>query len=142
LGTQLHYTYGVSDLFGFDSSIGYSEHSNGKYSLTTLLTGIRLNLSWYDKLIPYIVFGLGFYRPSYTDNTAPSSINNSTSISAILFGLHFGPGIDLQLSRNVFFGAAVNLHNMFGQNGNFANGAPLYIGGTYTSFFLHIGATF
>src|SRR6185312_7270005 len=27
LGTQLHYTYGVSDIFCFDSSIGYSEHS-------------------------------------------------------------------------------------------------------------------
>src|SRR3989338_1755478 len=29
LGLQLHYTYGVSDIFGFDSSFGYSSHSAG-----------------------------------------------------------------------------------------------------------------
>src|SRR4051794_15463889 len=28
IGTQLHYTYGVSDMFGFDTSVGYSSHSD------------------------------------------------------------------------------------------------------------------
>lgn len=119
LGTQVHYTYGVSDLFGFDSSLGYSEHSDGRYSMTTLLTGLRMNLSWYDKVIPYAIFGLGFYRPSYKDANAqsptlldPNPSNSSSSISAVLFGIHAGPGIDLELNKNLFFGASLTLHNI------------------------------
>ncbi len=151
LGTQLHYTYGVSDLLAFDSSLGYSQHSNGQFSMITALTGVRLNLSWYDKIIPYAVAGLGFYRPSYQDNTGGGSTNNTNgfgqsngapNVSAILFGLHLGPGIDLELSRNMFFGAAVTFHSMFGNKQTWSNGNTLNVGGTYTSFFLHIGASF
>jgi hypothetical protein len=145
LGTQLHYTYGVSDLFGFDSSLGYSEHSDGRFAMTTLLTGLRMNLSWYDKVIPYAVFGLGFYRPSYKDANASLSpagtVSTSTNISAVLFGIHLGPGIDLEINKNLFFGAAITLHNMFGTT-KVANNAPFNIGGSYTSFFVHIGASF
>lgn len=149
LGTQLHYTYGVSNLFSFDSSMGYSQHSNGQYSMATLLSGIRMNLSWYDKVIPYGLFGLGFYKPSYADNTAapsaPGALTSSSgpaSLTAVLFGVHLGGGVDLELSRNLFFGAALTFHNMFGTQSAWANGVPLSIGGSYTSFFLHIGATF
>jgi hypothetical protein len=146
IGTQLHYTYGVSDMFGFDSSIGYSEHSDGGFAMTTLLTGMRFNLSWYDKIIPYGVFGLGFYRPSYRDATGSASGTvtgraDAPNVSAILFGVHLGPGIDLELSKNFFFGASVTFHNMFGTDKKLANGTPLSVGGTYTSFFLHLGFT-
>ena len=139
LGTQLHYAYGVSDLFGFDTSLGFSQHSNGKYSLTTLLSGLRMNLSWYDKIIPYIVFGLGFYMPNYSDNSVPG---RSASISSVLFGLHIGPGIQLELSKNMFFGASILYHNMFGVATSWADGEPLNVGGAYTSFFMNIGVTF
>lgn len=145
LGTQLHYTYGVSDLFGFDSSLGYSEHSDGKYSMVTVLTGLRVNISWYDRVIPYVVVGLGFYRPNFKDTTIPigaTSPAGNASLSSVLFGVHFGPGIDLALSRNVFFGAALTFHNMFGTTKTQANGTPLDIGGSYMSFLMHIGATF
>jgi len=73
LGMKLHYNYGVSDLFSFDSSLGYSTHSEGKYGMTSLLTGIRVNLSWYDKIIPYCSLGLGFYRPTFKDLTSATS---------------------------------------------------------------------
>jgi hypothetical protein len=151
IGTQLHYTYGVSDLFAFDTSFGYSEHSDGQYSMATLLTGMRLNLSWYDKVVPYAVFGLGFYRPNYRDNTGSSPVtptlngrssSDLASVSAVLFGVHLGPGVDLELSKNLFFGAALTFHNMFGTTKTLANGTPLSVGGTYTSFFLHLGVTF
>lgn len=149
LGTQLHYTYGVSDLFGFDSSFGYSQHANGQFSMLSLLTGLRMNLSWYDKVVPYGIFGVGFYKPSFQDNSSPPTPNtgglNSTSpgaITAILFGLHVGPGIDLELSRNLFFGAALTLNTMFGTTLSMANGSPTNVGGTYSTFFVHFGATF
>ena len=149
IGSQLHYTYGVSDLFGFDSGLGYSEHSDGKFSMLSLTPGLRLNMSWYDKVVPYAIFGLGFYKPSYPDNTTATpggstttSLSASSSISAVLFGVHLGPGIDLELNKNLFFGAALTFHNMFGTNKMRANATLLALGGTYTSFFVHIGATF
>ena len=161
LGTQLHYNYGVSDLFSFDSSLGYSQHSSGQFSLFTLLSGVRMNLSWFDKIIPYGIFGLGFYLPSYLDTTATPTRTSSTgpsngsgssssspdlstlpSVSALLFGVHLGAGVDLSLSRNVFFGASLLFHQMFGTTQTMANGTLMNVGGAYATFFLHAGATF
>ena len=95
IGTQIHYTFGVSDLFGFDSSLGYSEHGDGKYSMTTLLTGLRTNLAWYDKVVPYFVFGLGFYRPSIQTTTTsaptplnPQGITTTGSVAPVLLRAH------------------------------------------------------
>ena len=135
LGGQLHYTYGVSDIFGFDSSLGYSNHSDGKFSMTTLLTGLRTNLSWFDRVVPYAVFGLGFYKPSY-------EISDTTTLSPVLFGIHMGPGVDLQLTQELFFGAALTFHDMFGETQKLAANSKLDMGGTYTSFLLHAGVTF
>lgn len=138
IGSQLHYTYGVSDLFGFDSSLGYSEHSDGRFSMLSLLTGLRTNLSWYDRVVPYMVFGLGFYKPSF-QQIANGEVS---SISPVLFGVHLGPGVDLQLSKQLYFGAALTFHDAFGTTRIQADGTPLSVGGTFTSFLLHAGVTF
>jgi hypothetical protein len=142
IGAQIHYTYGVSNIFGFDSSLGYSEHSDGRFSMTTLLTGMRTNLAWYDKVVPYLVFGLGFYKPSYQVlvNNGNGVVNSS--VSPILFGVHLGPGIDLELTDQLFFGAALTFHDVFGSSRATADGRYLDVGGTYTSFLLHAGVTF
>lgn len=134
IGSQLHYTYGVSEMFGFDASIGYSDHSDGAFSMTTLLTGLRTNLAWYDKVIPYAVFGLGFYKPSIR-------LSATQSVSPIVFGVHLGPGVDLELTRQLFFGAALTFHDIFGTTKVTPQGTK-EIGGTYTSFFLHAGFSF
>ncbi|MEK6580426.1 MAG: outer membrane beta-barrel protein [Bdellovibrionota bacterium] len=138
IGAQIHYTYGVSDLFGFDSSLGYSEHSDSRFSMTTLLTGLRTNLSWYDKVIPYVVFGLGFYKPSYTYDLGGAI----QSMSPVLFGVHLGPGVDLELTKQLFFGASITFHDVFGGRRTAPNGKVQDVGGTYTSFLLHAGVTF
>ncbi len=146
IGSQVHYTYGVSDLFGFDSSFGYSSHSDGGLTMTTLLTGLRTNLAWYDKVVPYFIFGMGFYRPSFTLGGAPSLIPGaaatpSTSVSPVLFGVHMGPGVDLALTHMIFFGAALTFHDMFGSSQQTSTG-PVDVGGTYVSFLLHAGVSF
>ena len=130
IGGQLHYTYGVSDLFGFDGSLGYSSHSDGKFSMATALMGLRTNLTYYDRLIPYAIYGLGFYKPSY-----------SSSVSPLLFGLHFGLGADLEITHQIFFGAAITLHDVFGNEESTPAG-PISTGGTFASFLLHAGYTF
>ncbi len=147
IGTQVHYTYGVSDLFGFDSSLGYSSHSGGNFSMLSALAGMRTNLAWYDKVVPYFSFGLGFYRPSYSGSgTAPGSsqiiMPAGQSASATLFGLHMGPGVDLEVTRNLFFGASITLHDMFGSNQVIADNQTISTGGLYSTFFLHAGVTF
>jgi hypothetical protein len=138
IGEQLHYTYGVSELFGFDSSLGYSSHSDGDFSMVTALTGMRLNLSYYDKIIPYAIGGLGFYKPTYTINGVD---NSSTTASSVLFGLHIGAGVDLELTRSLFFGASLTLHDMFGSVQD-VNNAQIAMGGSFASFLIHVGATF
>jgi hypothetical protein len=142
IGSQLHYTYGVSDLFGFDSSIGYSEHSDGKFSMMTALMGLRTNLAWYDKVVPYALFGMGFYKPSFQTSSGPNGTGTVSSISPLLFGVHLGPGVDLELTRQIFFGAALTFHDVFGNTRMAANNQPIDVGGTYTTFFIHAGVTF
>ncbi len=137
IGEQIHYTYGVSELFGFDSSLGYSSHSDGNFSMVTALTGFRLNLSYYDKIVPYFIGGLGFYKPTYTIEGSGSS----TTASSVLFGLHAGVGVDLELTRSLFFGAALTLHDVFGSDQT-VNNQQLAMGGSFASFLIHAGVTF
>lgn len=141
IGTQVHYTYGVSEMFAFDSSLGYSNHSEGRYSQMALTAGMRTNLAWYDKVVPYLNFGMGFYKPSYDFNDPVTG--RIDSASPLLFGLHMGPGIDLEITRSLFFGAALTFHDMFGTRKLIStNLGEQDLGGTYTSFFLRAGVTF
>jgi len=136
LGFRMHYTYSASDLFAFDTSAGYSSHNQSPKSLSmvSLLAGLRLNLAWYDRVIPFAVFGLGFYRPSY-------SFEDGTSVASTLFGVHLGPGVNLLLTDKVFFGSTLTFHDIFSSVKTTAN-RTLEMGGTYTSFLLHAGMTF
>ena len=135
IGTQLHYTYGVSEMFGFDSAVGYSSHTDNDFSILSLKTGMRMNLAWYDKVIPYATFGLGFYKPAI--EISPTNI-----VSPVLFGLHGGAGVNLEVTDQLFFGASLTLHDMFGTKKQLASGSELNVDGTYTSFLLNAGVTF
>jgi len=142
LGTQVHYTYGVSDMFCFESDFGYSSHSPdsvstaSNFSLVNLNAGLRTNLVYFDKLIPYANIGLGFYRPS---GTLP---NSNVTLNAILFGMEFGGGVDLLLTKRVFFGTALTFHNMFDSMATASDGTLHSVGGSYISFMIHAGVTF
>jgi hypothetical protein len=142
IGTGLRYTYGVSDLFAFESGLGYSSHSDGKMSMMNLHAGLRTNLAWYDRVIPYASFGLGFYRPSYDVGAMGLTSNPNESVSPMLFGVHLGPGVDLEVTKQFFFGASLTFNEVFGNTQQLSNGKTFDVGGTYTSFFLHAGVTF
>lgn len=135
IGSQLHYTYGVSEMFSFDSSIGYSSHAENKYSVISLLPGLRMNLAWYDKVIPYATFGLGFYKPSI-------EVSSTNIVSPVLFGIHGGAGVNLEVTQQLFFGASLTLHDMFGTKKLLTNGSTIDVDGTYTSFLVNAGVTF
>lgn len=135
IGGELHYSYGVSEMFAFNTRLGFSTHSDGQYSQTTFLTGLRANLAWIDKVIPYAALGLGFYKPRVR-------LEDTSAVSPVLFGMHLGPGVDLQLTDNLFFGSALTFHDIFGTDKKLASGKTLSIGGTYTTFLIHAGVTF
>jgi hypothetical protein len=141
IGARVHYTYGVSDLFGFDASVGYSDHSDGRMSMSTLLAGLRTNLAWYDKVVPNFVFGMGFYRPSVEVKglTDPRSVTN---LSPLLFGVHVGPAVDLEVTRQIYFGAGLTFHQVFGTTKYTTDNQRIELGGTFASFLLRTGLTF
>ncbi len=141
IGAKLHYTYGVSDLFGFDASASYSDHSDGRMSMSTLVAGLRTNLAWYDKVVPHVVFGMGFYRPSI-EIKGITNPKTTTSLSPLLFGVHLGPGVDLEVTRQLYFGAGLTFHQVFGTTKYTSENQRIEVGGTFASFLLHAGFTF
>lgn len=140
MGTQIHYTYGSSQIFAFDANWGFSQHNNGDFSMMHLAAGVRYNLNWYDRIIPYIVFGLGFYQPNYRDYTVDSASN--TYQSSILFGLNGSFGADLQVTSHFFFGSFLTYHSMFSESKTFSDGNSYTLGGNYLTFFVHTGLSF
>lgn len=145
LGFRLHGTYGVSDIFGFDLSAGFSDHGEGKFGMLSLLPGIRINLAWYDKVIPYAVGGMGFYKPTYKKlGVGIKEANPDASLSPILFGIHLGAGVNLELTKQVFFGASLTLHNMFGATklNPVDSNKSFDVGGTFMAFLVNAGMTF
>ena len=137
LGFKVHYTYGVSDLFGFDSTLGYSSHSDfsltNDLSLTSVNAGLRVNLAWFDKIVPYAAVGMGFYRVGYT------SLELGTSISPVLFGLYIGPGVSLVLTDSFFFGAGLTFNDIFENTRTRQDGTVMPVGGSFSTFSLNAG---
>jgi opacity protein-like surface antigen len=137
IGPEIHYAYGVSDLFAFESNFGYHSHAraNTNLSIWNLAAGLRSNLMYFDQLVPYVNVDLGFYHPSFT-------YANNGQASTTLFGLQLGTGIDLIISNNVFFGAALTYNDMFDSTKTDSNGNIQSLGGAYVSFMIHAGVTF
>jgi len=134
IGMQGTYTYGVSRLLALSSSLGYSSHSEGQYSKLSLTAGPRLNLAAYDRIIPYVNAGLGFYHAS-------RGLSTDTSISGTMFGVNFGGGADLQLTKETFFGASLAYHEIFGTKRETTLGT-IDIASNYLTFMAHIGYSF
>jgi hypothetical protein len=134
IGPELHYDYGVSDLFAFESNFGYAAHSRGSSQLNiwNISAGLRTNLAYFDQLVPYLNADLGFYHPSFT-------YDNGGSASTTLFGMQLGAGIDLLISHSVFFGPALTYNNMFDSTKTDSNGVSRSMGGAYVSFMVHAG---
>ncbi len=135
LGPEIHYDYGVSDMFAFDANFGYHSHSSGQLSIWNLSAGLRSNLMFFDQLVPFAIVGLGFYHPSQT-------LLNNASVSSLLFGLQMGGGIDLMLNKQLFFGTSLLYNDMFTSSKKDSNGVIQNLGGAFISFMIHLGFTY
>lgn len=134
IGMQGTYTYGVSRLLAFSSALSYSSHSDGAYSKLALTVGPRLNLASYDRIIPYVNCGLGFYH-------ANRELTQTASLSGTMFGVNFGGGADLQLTKETFFGASLAYHELFGTKKDTSIGT-IDIASNYLAFMAHVGYSF
>ena len=135
IGPEVNYTYGVSDLFSFQTHFAYHSHSSGNFSAWNLAAGLRANLMYFDQLVPFATVGLGFFNPSYT-------LPDSATVSGLLFGMQLGTGIDLMISNRVFFGAKMMYHSMFDSSKKDSKGTLQSLGGAFASFTVHTGLTF
>jgi hypothetical protein len=135
IGPELNYTYGVSDLFSFQTHFAYHSHSSGAFSAWNLAAGLRANLMYFDQLVPFASVGLGFFNPTFT-------LADSATVSGLLFGMQIGTGIDLMISNRVFFGAKMMYHNMFDSSKKDSKGNLQDLGGAFASFTVHAGLTF
>jgi hypothetical protein len=135
IGADLHYTYGVSDLFSFEANFGYSSHSSGGLTMWRIAPGVRTNLVYFDQLIPFASLGLGFYNPSAT-------LANGSTLSGLLFGVQLGAGVELLLSDRFFFGSRLTFHNMFESSKKDSGGTARSLGGSFLAFLVHAGITF
>lgn len=109
---DLYYQYRASHSFDFIANFHTYKHKFGNTFTKTegLALGIKGHVFKFDNFSPYILGGLGFYRPRMkriVDDVAVTSKSKTT------FGWHFGPGAELQLNRHFSAGVLLHIHNPF-----------------------------
>ena len=109
---DIFYTYSASYTFDVLVNLHYSEHKfrNRDVKIAGTAVGIKGRIFQMDSFSPYLLGGLGFYRPKTTRimNGGPL-----TSEDKLTFGSHFGAGADLRLNRNFTVGLLGHVHNPF-----------------------------
>ena len=104
---DLYYAYRSSYTWDFVANFHQSKHKKtGRWTkLQGLALGIRGNLFHFDQFAPYVLGGLGLYRPQIH--------NGATSERKTVLGWHVGAGVELQLQRHFAIGLLAHLHNPF-----------------------------
>lgn len=109
---DFYYTYSASYSFDMFTNFHYSKHSfgNSYVTLPGLVAGIKARMFNFDSFSPYLLGGLGFYRPKVK---RPIDGELVTSKSKLTFGFNFGGGVDLRLNEHYSVGLLAHYHNPF-----------------------------
>lgn len=132
----LFYEYRASDIFALKVDLKRSSHDD-QLSIFSSTAGIRANLVYYDKLVPYAAFGVGLYFV----NQKFSPISEE-ELSTTHFGVNLTLGSDLDLNDKVFVGLALTLHQLFGDTATLPNDTEAEVSGRWSSFLLRAGMRF
>jgi opacity protein-like surface antigen len=132
----LFYEYAASDVFSLYASGMKSNHDDGQLKLLSTDLGFRANLVYYDKLTPFVDFGMGLYFVNKIVGVA-----NETA-SKTLFGMNLGLGADLDLSNRFFVGMMLSIHQMFSGATTLPVNGRTELSGRYAGFFLRGGVRF
>ena len=105
---DLYYAYRSSYTWDFIANLHQSKHKKtGRWTkLQGLALGIRGNLFHFDQFAPFVLGGLGLYRPQI-------ETGGLTSERKTVLGWHLGAGVELQLQRHFAIGLLAHVHNPF-----------------------------
>lgn len=105
---ELFYSYSAS--YSFDLLLNFHssthEHKDNIVKTMGLAASIKGKYYEFDAFAPYLLGGLGFYRPRV-------QIDDEWSEGKNTFGFNFGGGVDLQLNDKVVVGILAQYHNPF-----------------------------
>jgi opacity protein-like surface antigen len=108
LTTDIYYGYAASYSFDFMLNGHFSKHEkNDDYSkLIGLTASIKSKFFDFDNFSPYLLGGLGFYRPQ-------ARRNGIETVAKYSFGFNLGAGVDLRLNSNYLVGILGHFHKPF-----------------------------
>ncbi len=109
---DLLYNYSASYSFDLLANFHHSKHKfkNRYVQLTGLTMGIKGKFYHFDAFSPFAIGGLGFYSPRVKRSVEGQVMKSE---SEIVFGNHFGMGVDLKLNDKFTVGIIGQYHNPF-----------------------------
>ena len=112
ISADIFYNYKASYTFDLLANFHYWKFEDGKKKVTLpgLALGIKSKFFQFDGFSPYVVAGLGFYRPYATRDLNGTFVETDKKL---VFGSHFGVGTDLALNDEVAVGILAHYHNPF-----------------------------
>lgn len=112
-----YYDYSASYTFDLLVNAHYSKHSNQEEYVTTqgAVLSIKTKLYQFDAFSPFVLGGLGFYRPKVKRYISPNSSDKTLieSEGKTAFGMNLGLGADLKLNNLFSVGVIGHYHNPF-----------------------------
>lgn len=105
---DLYYTYVASYSFDLLVNLHKSIHRYKKKEVD--LEGYTMSIKGryfeFDQFSPFLMGGLGFYKPVVDNGSKRSKAKNT-------FGMNFGAGLDLRLNDNIVIGVLGHFHKPF-----------------------------
>lgn len=132
----IFYEYAASDVFSVFAQVVRTEHNDGALRVTSINTGMKAHLIYYDILAPYVVVGAGLYAVG-KDYSVPSERADKT-----VFGILLGFGADLDISDRFTMGMEFDIHTLFAATTVLPSSRRVDISGRWTGFFLRGGVRF
>ncbi len=110
---DLLYSYNASRTFDLLLTGHYTQHElRGKQTqLLGFSSSIKSRVFNFDSFSPYVLGGLGFYRPKVTRQVGVNNFQESEG--KYTFGFNFGAGVDLELNDSYTIGLMASYHNPF-----------------------------
>lgn len=110
--TDFIYSYSASHSFDFFVDFHFSSHEyqDKETTLFGIVPAIKSRLWQFDSFSPYVLAGLGFYRPELKRYVGNSLVDSEAKT---VLGYSFGAGGDLRLNNHYSVGILMQYHNPF-----------------------------
>ena len=130
IAPDIYYNYSVSHSFDILVNFHYSKHERRTLFSRVMGTafGVKGRLFQFDAFAPFLIGGLGFYRPQIKKVFDSRLI---TTDPRITFGHHFGAGVELELNQKYSFAFIGHYHNPYDVKHNVDEERSFDVEGSY-----------